>query len=204
MFAQGFGSNGGSMAIDVPLSNDFSVSGGYLTDRTLELAPDVPPSGLGHFRTGRAQSVSIAFTGRVAKSGTRVSASYRWQPATTISTLAPYETAGSSPYLCVHIRQPLHATKVSPTMELTLDGDNLLQEGYRKLRPRAAGGISSECLAGTSCWIKLYVLKQFATCSARRRSRQFFYFPASAFTLWFRRGLIVRSAPLLLRRYGFH
>ena len=131
MFAQGFGSNGGSMAIDVPLSNDFSVSGGYITDRTLELAPDVPPSGLGTFRTGRAQSVSIAFTGRVAKSGTRVSASYRWQPARTISTLAPYETAGSSPYLCVHIRQPLHATKVSPTMELTLDSDNLLQEGYQ-------------------------------------------------------------------------
>ncbi len=130
IFARGYDANGGSMAIDVPLSEDFSVSAGYLTNRALESSPDLPSAGSGYFRTARTQSVSVAFTSRVTKSGTRVSASYRWQPARTISTLAPYETAGSSPYLCVHIRQPFAKTKISPAMEFTLDGNNLLQEGY--------------------------------------------------------------------------
>ena len=130
MFAQGYDANGASMAVDVPLSDDLSVSGGYLTNRALEVSRDSSSSGLGRIGVARVQSVSVAFTGRVPRSGTRVSASYRWQPARTISSFAPYETAGSSPYLSIHVRQPLHATKISPAMELTLDGRNLLQEGY--------------------------------------------------------------------------
>ena len=131
MFAQGFGSDAGSVAIEIPLGDDLAISGGYLTDRALVVAPYLPPASSSAFRTAREQSAAIALTGRISKPGTRISASYRWQPARTIGTISPYETAGSSPFLSVHIRQPLLATKVTPAMELTFDGDNLLQEGYQ-------------------------------------------------------------------------
>jgi hypothetical protein len=80
----------------------------------------------------RAQMYSISLSGTLDGTGTRWKASYRWQPADTVTEIAPYAEDAASPYLNLHISQPIHVTRDgSGGLEAMLDVRNLLAEGYR-------------------------------------------------------------------------
>ena len=49
-----------------------------------------------------AQSATIALRGRVVRSGTRVRASYRWQPARLVTAVDPYASFGDQAYFSCH------------------------------------------------------------------------------------------------------
>jgi carboxypeptidase family protein len=80
----------------------------------------------------RAQMYSISLSGTLDGSGTRWRASYRWQPAGTVTEIAPFAEDAASPYLNLRFSQPIHVTRDgSGGLEALLDVRNLLAEGYR-------------------------------------------------------------------------
>ncbi len=80
----------------------------------------------------RAQMYSISLSGTLDGTGTRWHASYRWQPDDTVTEIAPFAQDAASPYLNLHVSQPIHVTRDgSGGLEALLDVRNLLAEGYR-------------------------------------------------------------------------
>jgi len=79
-----------------------------------------------------AQMYSLALSGTLEGTNTHWRASYRWQPADTVTRVAPFAVDAVEPYLNVHVRQPIcrHGENESH-VEALLDLNNLLAEGYR-------------------------------------------------------------------------
>jgi hypothetical protein len=79
-----------------------------------------------------SQSVTVAVKGRVIHSGTKVRASYRWQPERLVTAVNPYAAFGDQAYLSFYVRQPIHCgSLLPPGLEATVDVTNLLAQGYR-------------------------------------------------------------------------
>jgi hypothetical protein len=80
----------------------------------------------------RTETVSAAVNGKVVRTGTNWRASYRWQPMSTVSPVAMYDSFGQGAYLNILIRQPVHCGHLLPNgTEALVDVRNLLAEGYR-------------------------------------------------------------------------
>jgi hypothetical protein len=79
-----------------------------------------------------AGAVSAALKGRVVKTGTRVRASYRWQPEHLVTAVDPYAMPGVQGYLSFYVRQSVSwGNRLPPGLEATIDVTNLLAEGYQ-------------------------------------------------------------------------
>lgn len=83
-------------------------------------------------RPRRAQTYSITLSGTLEGSGTRWSASYRWQPEDAITAVTPFTQIATSPYLNLHLRQPLRR-RGNVRVDALLDGRNLLADGYHPI-----------------------------------------------------------------------
>jgi hypothetical protein len=82
----------------------------------------------------RAQMYSVVLSGTADGIGTRWRASYRWQPESTVTEVAPFAVDASEPYLNVSIRQPIRLCGQGQGpggMEVQVDLRNLLAEGYQ-------------------------------------------------------------------------
>jgi hypothetical protein len=80
----------------------------------------------------RAQMYSIVLSGTAEGIGTRWRASYRWQPESTVTQVAPFAVDANEPYLNVYIRQPIRLYRQGPGgVEAQVDLRNLLAEGYQ-------------------------------------------------------------------------
>ena len=82
----------------------------------------------------RAQMYSVVLSGTAEGIGTRWRASYRWQPESTVTEVAPFAVDASQPYLNISIRQPIriYGQGEGPGgMEVQVDLRNLLAEGYQ-------------------------------------------------------------------------
>jgi hypothetical protein len=80
----------------------------------------------------RAQTYTIALSGTVDGTGTRWSASYRWQPEGAVTEIAPFAENASSPFLNLRMSQPIHVSHDgSGGLEALVEVRNLLAEGYR-------------------------------------------------------------------------
>jgi Carboxypeptidase regulatory-like domain len=85
----------------------------------------------------RTEAVTASLNGVFTRTGTGWHASYRWQPADTVTPVAVYDNFGQSAYLNVLIRQPLHCGHLLPNgTEALVDVRNLLAEGYRPFLTR--------------------------------------------------------------------
>jgi hypothetical protein len=79
----------------------------------------------------RAQTYSIALSGTLEGTNTHWRASYRWQPADTVTRIAPFAVDAVEPYLNLHLRQPICVRgEGEGHVEALLDVRNLLAEGY--------------------------------------------------------------------------
>jgi hypothetical protein len=79
----------------------------------------------------RAQTYSLALSGTIEGTNTHWRASYRWQPADTVTQVAPFAVDAAEPYLNLHIRQPIRARAENEGhIEALFDVRNLLAEGY--------------------------------------------------------------------------
>jgi len=85
-------------------------------------------------RARRAQMYSIVLSGTADGIGTRWRASYRWQPESTVTEVAPFAVDASEPYLNISIRQPIRICgqgQGPDRVEIQVDMRNLLAEGYQ-------------------------------------------------------------------------
>ena len=77
--------------------------------------------------------LTAAAESRLPITGTVVRGSYRWQPVSTLTEVAPFEGGLPGAYLSLYLRQPLHLERVGDgnKVEAILDVRNLLAQGYR-------------------------------------------------------------------------
>ena len=127
----GYMDDGYSVLLHVPAGERLSLTGAYLSSVGL-VAQDLDYRASSRPATQRAQAFFLAAEGRLPRTGTHISSSYRWQPARIISVLSPFELQDDAPYLGVHVRQPIRSSSRYGEMQITLDGTNLLAEGYRQ------------------------------------------------------------------------
>jgi hypothetical protein len=84
------------------------------------------------FAARHASTIGFAGGADIPGSGTRIQASYRWQPVDTLTQVAPFDAGTAGPYLGFEVRQPLHLERLSTgRVEAVLEVRNLLAEGYR-------------------------------------------------------------------------
>jgi hypothetical protein len=78
------------------------------------------------------QTYAIALSGTLDGTKTRWRASYRWQPESTITSVAPFTEDPEDPYLNLYFRQPLHMRGNGTCgFDALIDLRNLLAQGYR-------------------------------------------------------------------------
>ena len=111
-----------------------AVSLAYANGSALVM-PALPRPTLGQILSAakprRTQMYAISLSGVLDGTGTRWHASYRWQPADTVTQLAPYEVGAMRPYLNLNLRQPICIRHDGINIEALLNVSNLLAEGYR-------------------------------------------------------------------------
>jgi hypothetical protein len=134
--APGFSATGVSASFERQISTGNRVAVSYSSGSALVMPalPNQPSISqlMAATHAHRAQAYTLSFSGILDGTHTRWRASYRWQPGNTVTEVAPYAINSSSPYLNIHIRQPIHLTRDgSGGFEALLDVRNLLAQGYR-------------------------------------------------------------------------
>lgn len=134
---QGYSTAGIVAAVQHRMLHGHSVRVTYANGDALVMAAGTPhPTPLAAMaaaaRPRHAQMYSISLSGILDGSGTRWRASYRWQPEDTVTRVAPYAADADSPYLSVHLRQPMCPHGESARrLDAVLDMRNVLDQGRR-------------------------------------------------------------------------
>jgi hypothetical protein len=82
-------------------------------------------------RPARATLATASVEAMLPLTRTRVRGGYRWQPAASVTSVAPYQAEEISPYLRLCVRPPLHGRAAANGLEATIEARNLLAQGYR-------------------------------------------------------------------------
>jgi len=78
------------------------------------------------------EAATVAVSGRVLRTGTKLRAAYRWQPRCLVTAVGPYEAFSDQAYLSFTLRQAVRwGDMLPPGLEATIDVTNLLAEGYQ-------------------------------------------------------------------------
>ena len=131
--AEGYDGDGVTVAIDLPLIP--GMMGGLEYASGDALASNSPnaisvANAVSALKPRTAQAGTVSIRGHLG--GTRVRASYRWQPAATVTAVNPYGSQSDQAYLGFALRQPLHCRGYLPQgLDATIDVTNLLAQGYR-------------------------------------------------------------------------
>src|SRR5258707_5474537 len=131
----GYKTQGVNVTLTEPLSSTMGVAVEYATGAGLA-AKDGAEMSLPTVSTSLApqvaQTATIALRGRVVRSGTRIRASYRWQPTRLVTAVDPYASFGDQAYFSCHLRQGLWRGSLLPHgLGATADVTNLMAQGYR-------------------------------------------------------------------------
>jgi hypothetical protein len=131
----GYKTQGVNITLTEPLSSTMWLAVEYATGAALAPKDGVEltlPTVSTSLAPQMAQSATIALRGRVVRSGTRVRASYRWQPSRLVTAVDPYAAFGDQAYFSCHLRQALRLGNLLPAgLDATVDVTNLMAQGYR-------------------------------------------------------------------------
>ena len=132
----GFSSTGVEAAVEHELARGNRIRLSYANGSALVMPALPNPAAFSQVLAAahprRAQAYSISLSGTLDGTGTRWRASYRWQPDDTVTAVAPFTENAASPFLNVHLRQPIHLSRDgSGGLEALLEVRNLLAQGYR-------------------------------------------------------------------------
>ncbi len=132
---QNYGSTGIMAAVEHRIAGGNRIRVSYANGNALVMPAVVRPTTISQLfsaaRPRHAQMYAISLSGTLEGTGTRWRASYRWQPADTVTPIAPYSVSAIEPYLNIHLRQPVSTHHEGLNVEALLDVNNLLAEGYR-------------------------------------------------------------------------
>jgi hypothetical protein len=124
----GYTAEGVRMALSEPLTKGFWAALEYATGRGLAVGDTPTPK----LRTEGGDEITASLRGHVVRTGTKVKASYRWQPRRMVTPIDSYGSSADHGFMSVYLRQPIHVTNKMPIgLDLTVNVTNLLAEGYR-------------------------------------------------------------------------
>ena len=135
LLSAGYKNQGVNVTLTEPLTSSLWFAVEYATGEGLavkdgavmslpNVAQDLAPQA--------AQSATIALRGKVLHTGTRIRASYRWQPTRLVTAVDPYASFGDQAYFSCYLRQALRQGNLLPAgLDATVDVTNLLAQGYR-------------------------------------------------------------------------
>jgi hypothetical protein len=131
-----FSTTGMQASLERRLPNGNLICVSYANGDALVMAASTRPVSVAQLLAGahprHAQTYSIALSGTLDGTNTHWRASYRWQPADTVTRVAPFAVDAAEPYFNVHLRQPLRVRSEGLNhIEALLDVQNLLADGYR-------------------------------------------------------------------------
>ena len=131
----GFKAQGVNVMLSEPLTPNMWLAVEYATGEALA-AKDSAVMSLPTMGTSltpqAAQTATIALRGKVLHTGTRVRASYRWQPTRLVTAVDPYASFSDQAYFSCYLRQALRLGNLLPAgLDATVDVTNLLAQGYR-------------------------------------------------------------------------
>jgi hypothetical protein len=131
----GFKAQGVNVTVTEPLTSTMWVALEYGTGAGLAAKDGAVmslPTASTDLAPQLAQTATIALRGRVVRSGTRIRASYRWQPTRLVTAVDPYASFGDQAYFSCHLRQALRLGSLLPAgLDATVDVTNLMAQGYR-------------------------------------------------------------------------
>jgi hypothetical protein len=137
VMSAGYRSQGFNILVTEPITPALWIALEYSTGAALSAGDDTVlslatlPAGL---KPHASQAAAIGVKGRVLHTGTKMRASYRWQPDGTVTAVNPFAAFSDQAYLSFVVRQPVHCGSLLPAgLEATVDVSNLLAEGYRPL-----------------------------------------------------------------------
>ena len=143
-FSKGFAYDGGAtsdwggrIALREKLNDDLELTAIYAFSGALVPVAEMDGGLRDGLRNAQRQSVAAKVTARIPKSGTHVTAGYKWISDIALSRVDPYGEAAYqvSPYLNVGFRQPL-PHMLFGRWEANAECDNLLAQGYFSLNTR--------------------------------------------------------------------
>ena len=133
--AAGYKTNGARVTVSAPLTAGLWVAAEYSTGDALMSetgGAEVFADALDGLKARSSQAATVAVKGRVLTTGTRVRASYRWQPASLVTAVDRYSGFSDQAFLSCQLRQPIRwGSRFPQGLDATLDVTNLLAEGYR-------------------------------------------------------------------------
>jgi hypothetical protein len=135
LLSSGFKTQGVNVTLSEPLTPALWLALEYATGAGLAVkdgAEITLPTAGSNLAPQVAQTATVALRGRVVRSGTRVRASYRWQPTRLVTAVDPYASFGDQAYFSCYLRQALRLGNLLPAgLDATIDVTNLLAQGYR-------------------------------------------------------------------------
>jgi len=135
LLSAGFKTGGVNVTLTEPLTPALWVAVEYATGAGLKEKDDAVlslPTIATELTPQAAQTATVALRGRVVRSGTRIRASYRWQPTRLVTAVDPYASFGDQAYFSCYLRQALRLGNLLPAgLDATIDVTNLLAQGYR-------------------------------------------------------------------------
>jgi hypothetical protein len=132
----GFKAQGVNVTLSEPLTPNMWLAMEYATGKALAAKDGAAAMSLPTMGTSltpqAAQTATIALRGKVLHTGTRVRASYRWQPTRLVTAVDPYASFSDQAYFSCYLRQALRLGNLLPAgLDATVDVTNLLAQGYR-------------------------------------------------------------------------
>jgi hypothetical protein len=143
-FSKGFAYDGGAssdwggrIALREKLNDELELTAIYAFSGVLVPVAEMDGGLRDGLRNAQRQSVAAKVTARIPKSGTHLTAGYKWINDTALSRVDPYGEAAYqvSPFLNVGIRQPLPRILFG-RWEANAECDNLFAQGYFSLNTR--------------------------------------------------------------------
>jgi len=134
--SQGYEGGGLNVLFTRMLGPQTEVTVQFCTGMALT-APDVlnREMSIAHLAARRSEAATLSVKTTVVRTGTRVRATYRWQADHLLTSIDPYDVLPGGDYLSLRVRQPLFLQGLLPDgMELTVDGSNVLGQGYRHVQ----------------------------------------------------------------------
>ena len=135
LLASGYTTNGMSIRLSEPLSANLWAALEYESGAALA-EQNESARGLAEVAAGlhakAAEAATVAVKGRVQRTGTKLRASYRWQPGRLVTAVGPYGANSNQAFLSFYVGQELRwGDRLPLGLEATIDVTNLLAEGYQ-------------------------------------------------------------------------
>ena len=133
--ATGYSAKGARVTVSSPLLEGLWVAAEYSSGQAVASETGgmtAFPEALAGLRAEAAQAGTIALKGKLKDSGTRIRASYRWQPSKFVTPVDAYGSFSDQAFFSCQVRQPIHwGARLPSGLDATIDVTNLLAQGYR-------------------------------------------------------------------------